>query len=114
MSSFAHVPPVVPVSGEKALSQIRPDLLAAVVAFLRDWLPAQAKETYRTMIAEDPDHWHRHPHFASGVIRDHALRGNGITEKVLGVKDLDEVWPALLEQVLREDIQAEPPGSSTR
>lgn len=112
-SSFAHPPPAVPVTGEKALSQIRPDLLASVVAFLREWLPAQAKETYRAMMAEDPDHWHRHPHFAGGIIREHALRGNGITETVLGVKDLDEVWPALLELVLREDIRADHPGSST-
>ena len=89
--------------GVAALDAIPADLLAAVVAFLRDWLPAQAKETYRGMIAEDPDHWHRHPHFAGGVIAEHALRGNGITEKVLGVKDLEEVWPALLELAVVED-----------
>jgi hypothetical protein len=89
--------------GSAALEAIPADLLAAVVAFLRDWLPAQAKDTYRRMITEDPDHWHRHPHFAGGVIAEHALRGNGITEKVLGVKDMEEVWPALLELAVAED-----------
>ena len=89
--------------GAAALDAVPADLVAAVVDYLRDWLPAQAKDTYRRMIAEDPDHWHRHPHFAGGVIAEHALRGNGITEKVLGVKDLEEVWPALLELALAED-----------
>ena len=86
-----------------ALARIPPDLLAAVVAFLRDWLPPQARETYRAMIAADPEHWPRHPHFSGGIIPQHAMRGNGITEKVLGVKDLEEVWPALLELALREE-----------
>jgi hypothetical protein len=94
------------MTGENSVAQIPPDLLASVVAFLRDWLPAQAKETYRKMIADDPDHWHRHPHFAAGIIAEHALRGNGITEKVLGVRSLDDVWPALLQMALRE------PGAS--
>jgi hypothetical protein len=88
------------IRGE-AFAAMSPELVAAVVAFLRDWLPEPAKEVYRRMIAEDPQHWHRHPHFAGGIIAEHALRGNGITEKVLGVADLDEVWPALLELALR-------------
>lgn len=91
------------MTGEDALARIDPDLLASVVAFLRDWLPAEAKRTYRAMIADDPDHWHRHPHFAGGIIAEHALRGNGITEKVLGLENLDEVWPALLELALRQN-----------
>jgi hypothetical protein len=85
------------------LAPIPPDLLASIVAFLRDWFPEEAKRTYRAMIAEDPDHWHRHPHFAGGIIPEHALRGNGITEKVLGVKSLDDVWPALLARALEEE-----------
>ena len=85
------------------LAVIHPELLAAVVAFLREWLPEPAKAVYREMIAEDPDHWPRHPHFAGGIIAEHALRGNGITEKILGVRDLEEVWPGLLELALRED-----------
>jgi hypothetical protein len=101
--SFAHRPPVGYVTGENALSHIPPDLLASVVAFLRDWLPAEAKRTYRAMIAEDPDHWYRHPHFAGGIITDHALRGNGINEKVLGVENLEAVWPALLELALQQN-----------
>ena len=83
-----------------ALSPIPPDLLDAVVGYLREWLPEPAKEVYRRMIEEDPDHWPRHPHFAGGVIVEHALRGNGITEKVLGVPDLEAVWPGLLELAL--------------
>lgn len=96
-------PPPKGMMGEEALAQLPRDLLVSIVEFLRDWLPAEAKETYRAMIAEDPYHWHRHPHFAGGVIREHVLRGNGITEKVLGVRDLDEVWPALLVRALGEE-----------
>lgn len=91
------------MSGDDPLASIPPELLLAVVAFLRDWLPAQAKRTYRSMIAADPDHWHRHAHFAGGIIPEHALRGNGITEKVLGVRSLDAVWPELLVLALREE-----------
>lgn len=89
--------------GEDALARLPPELLASIVTFLREWLPREAKTTYRAMIAADPDQWHRHPHFAGGIISEHALRGNGITEKVLGVHDLDEVWPALLVMALRDD-----------
>ena len=92
------------MSCEGALARLDPQLLASIVAFLRDWLPAEAKRTYRAMLAADPDHWHRHPHFAGGIIQEHALRGNGITEKVLGVQSLDDVWPALLEMALRDDV----------
>ena len=86
-----------------ALTAIPPELLGAVVAFLREWLPPQARSTYRQMIAEDPEHWFRQPHFTGGIIPEHALRGNGITEKVLGVPDLEAVWPAILEMALQED-----------
>jgi hypothetical protein len=67
-----------------------------VVAFLRQWLPDEAKEVYRQMIRDDPVNWWRDPHFASGIIEKHALRGNGITERVLGVSDLGAIWPDLL------------------
>jgi hypothetical protein len=67
-----------------------------VVAFLKQWLPEDAKQVYRSMIAENPDTWWQHPHFATGIIVSHALRGNGIDERALGVADLDSLWPDLL------------------
>jgi hypothetical protein len=70
------------------------------VAFLRDWLPDEAKDVYRAMIREDPLNWSRHPHFAGGIILKDALRGNGIDEKTLGVPDLNKIWPELLEAAL--------------
>lgn len=97
------------MAGDDPLSRIPPSLLAAVVAFLRDWLPREALASYQRLMEEDPDNWHRHPHFAGGIIAEFALRGNGITEKVLGVKDLDEVWPALLERAVR----GEPPSTGS-
>jgi hypothetical protein len=66
------------------------------VSFLRAWLPAGARETYRRMIAADPEGWWRDPHFAGGIIPRHALRGNGLDERALGVADLDRIWPELL------------------
>lgn len=70
------------------------------VDFLRRWLPTEAIIVYREMIQEDPTGWFRHPHFAGGVIVEHALRGNGINERALGVEDLDAVWPALLREAV--------------
>lgn len=81
---------------------MRPAVRDAVVAFLRDWLPPHARRTYREMILHDPDRWHRHPHFADGVIVRHALRGNGIDEAALGVPDLESVWPDLLRDAVLE------------
>ncbi len=75
-------------------------LLIEVVAFLREWLPEEAKRTYRAMIEEDPENWSRHPHFQGGVIVNHALRWNGIDEEALGIPDLDSVWPELLRLAL--------------
>jgi len=66
------------------------------VAFLRQWLPDEAKEVYRQMVRENPANWWRHPHFAGGIIETHALRGNGIDERTLGIADLGAVWPELL------------------
>jgi hypothetical protein len=48
------------------------------------------------MIAADPEGWWRDPHFAGGIIPRHALRGNGLDERALGVADLDRIWPELL------------------
>ncbi len=77
-----------------------------LVAFLRRWLPGEAKAAYRAMIEADPLHWPEHPHFADGVIVK-VLRGNGFTERVVGVASLDAVWPELL----REAVEAESAGS---
>ena len=85
------------------LAGIDPALLAQVIRFLRDWLPPHAKQVYREMIQQDPDYWYEDPHFAGGVIPNSVLRGNGITERVLGVDDLREVWPALLERAVSDD-----------
>ena len=74
-----------------------------VVEFLRDWLPEPAKRTYRGMMARDPLNWKRDPHFRRGVIVRHALRGNGYTEKLLGVPSLEPYWARLLARAVRED-----------
>jgi hypothetical protein len=73
------------------------------VAFLRDWLPAEARRAYREMMEDDPDGWPRHPHFRGGVIVRHALRGNGLDERALGVADLDAAWPDLLRRAVQDD-----------
>ena len=77
-----------------------------VVEFLRAWLPEAAKRTYRRMMARDPANWKRDPHFHRGVIVRHALRGNGFTEKLLGVRSLEPYWADLLARAVRDD---EPP-----
>lgn len=71
-----------------------------VADFLRKWLPPSARETYARLIRNDPAGWSRHPHFRGGVIVRCALRGNGFTERLLGVSSLDEVWPELLERAV--------------
>ena len=70
--------------------------------FLQGWLTDEAKRVYREMIEEDPENWSRHPHFHGGVIVEHALRGNGIDERALGVADLDPLWPDLLRDAVSE------------
>lgn len=71
-----------------------------VAVYLRRWLPPAAREAYARLMARDPDGWSRHPHFRGGVIVRCALRGNGYTERLLGVDSLDEVWPELLERAV--------------
>jgi hypothetical protein len=83
-------------------AKIDPRLRDAVVAFLRDWLPAEARRKYRTMIQENPQGWAADPHFSNGIIVEHALRGNGIDEKVLGVSSLDSIWPDLLKRAVQD------------
>jgi hypothetical protein len=85
-----------------------PEVRQAAVAFIRQWLPERAQAVYRALIAEEPESWRAHPHFAGGLIVEHVLRGNGLTEEALGVADLNEVWHDLLELALRE----EQPGSA--
>lgn len=76
--------------------ELDPKVRDEVVTFLRRWLPEDAKQIYREMIAEDPQHWSKHPHFHSGFVCTHLLRGNGFTERVLGVTSLDPYWPDIL------------------
>ncbi|MQA90573.1 MAG: hypothetical protein GEU90_10105 [Gemmatimonas sp.] len=83
-------------------TEIDPSVRDAAVAFLRDWLSSEAKRRYRSMIAENPDGWPADPHFADGIIVKHALRGNGIDEKVLGVRNLESVWADLLKRAVQE------------
>ena len=72
-----------------------------LVEFLRRWLPDEAVRTYRAMIDADPERWYLDAHFSGGVIVNHALRGNGIDERALGIRDLDAIWPAILEAAVR-------------
>lgn len=81
-------------------SELDPQIRDEIVRFLRDWLPSRAVATYRQMILSDPEGWWKHPHFAGGIILEHALRGNGITERVVGVRSLDALWPQLLEEAV--------------
>lgn len=74
-----------------------------VVAFLRAWLPDEARRAYREMMERDPQGWPRHPHFAGGLVVRHALRGNGLDERTLGIPDLDAVWPDLLRRAVLGD-----------
>ncbi len=83
-------------------SPIDPRIRRQVVAFLRDFLPPDAIATYRRMIRADPESWHRSPHFASGFALEHLFRGNGITEKALGVKSLEPHWPDLLREAVMQ------------
>jgi len=73
---------------------------AELVAFLRRFLPPEARATYRAMMDADPPGWHLHPHFAGGVI-PRMLRGNGYTDRLVG-ESLDAVWPQLLRDAVAE------------
>jgi hypothetical protein len=85
------------------LRRIAPEMRAAAVDFIRDWLPSHAKRAYLHMIRQDPDGWTTDPHFADGVFVEHVLRGNGLDEQALGVDDLDSLWPELLVAALEPD-----------
>jgi hypothetical protein len=76
---------------------------ASLIAFLRDWLPEEAKQVYRDMIRAAPDSWWQDPHFDGGIILEYALRGNGFNEKALGVKNLEPLWPDLLAHAVAEE-----------
>lgn len=90
------------------VADMDPAIREEAVEFLRSWLPERAKSVYRTMIAEDPECWRAHPHFAGHIIVEHALRGNGITEEALGVTCLEAVWAELLELALTaEGVESE-------
>ena len=80
-----------------------PEVKTAVVQFLRDELPSDAKRVYRDMIRNDPLNWSRDPHFAEGVIVRHMLRGNGYDEAALQVADLEPIWPELLRLAVQEE-----------
>lgn len=97
----------VAVAPVDRVEDMDPAIRGEVVSFLRGWLPERAKAVYRTMIAEDPESWRAHPHFAGGIIVEHALRGNGITEEALGVTCLQAIWPELLELALNAEEEVE-------
>jgi hypothetical protein len=77
-----------------------------VSAYLRRWLPPAARDAYARLICSDPSGWMRDPHFHGGLIVRCALRGNGYTERLLGVASLDDVWPDLLERAVGTDPPA--------
>jgi hypothetical protein len=80
-----------------------PRLRHEAVQFIREGLPAEARNTYRALMASNPEGWHRHPHFKSGFFVNSVLRGNGLTEETLGVEDLGAIWAPLLALALAED-----------
>ncbi len=88
-------------SGRSAGGPLEARARGELVAFLRRWLPGDARAAYRAMIEADPLHWPEHPHFAGGIIVN-ILRGNGFTEKVVGVESLDAVWAELLREAVEE------------
>jgi hypothetical protein len=79
---------------------LTPEVRDAVVSFLRDWLPDEAKRVYREMIREDAAGWMDDPHFQGGFIMRYALRGNGLDERALNVRDLEPLWPDLLRSAV--------------
>lgn len=98
--------PALPSDGDPRAHAVRDE----AVAFLRAWLPTAARDAYRAMMRADPQGWHRDPHFAGGIIAEHALRGNGIDERALGVDDLDAVWPELLRLAVAANGDGPPGG----
>jgi hypothetical protein len=91
-------------------AELDPRVRAEIVAFLRQWLPHTAIETYRSMIESDPEGWNRHSHFADDIVVKHLFRGNGITEEALGIDDLHSVWPELLREAVEESPSGETRG----
>ena len=87
----------------RTVAEMDPRLREEAVAFLRAWLPERVKSVYRALIHEGPESWRAHPHFAGGLIVDHVLRGNGLTEEALGVEDLNQLWPDLLRLALFDE-----------
>ncbi len=83
-----------------ARAHLTDDQRDQLIAFLRDWLPEDAKQIYRDMIQCAPDSWWEDPHFQGGIIIDYALRGNGFDEKALGVINLEPLWPSLLARAV--------------
>lgn len=57
---------------------------------------------YRDMILRDPDGWMHDRHFRGGTIPNDLLRGNGVTARVLGIPDLEPVWPDLLREAVAD------------
>jgi hypothetical protein len=106
MSDSRHPPEPPARVGEatnpcpRGAQPIHPAARREVIAFLRDWLPPAAIATYREMILADPESWHRSPHFASGFVIEHFFRGNGITEKALGVETLEPHWAEMLREAV--------------
>lgn len=62
------------------------------------------------MITADPERWSDDPHFRGGIIPHHALRGNGIDEKLLRVRDLNSIWPELLREAVLGSLGDESGG----
>ena len=85
---------------------LSPAMQTSLVEFVRDWLPEPVAAVYREMILADPEGWSRDPHFAGGVILDGALRGNGITEKTVGVTSLELIWPEVLRRAVLTEQEA--------
>lgn len=101
-------------SRRQAPAELKPEVRDAVVAFLRDWLPEEMKDTYRRMIAEDPAGWMHDPHFQGGFIVRHALRGNGLDERALGVRDLEPLWPNLVRRAVLDEADLESAPKKSR
>jgi hypothetical protein len=91
----------------RTVAEMDPRRRQEAVDFLRAWLPERVKAVYRALIEEGPESWRAHPHFLGGVVVDHVLRGNGLTEETLGVEDLNQIWPELLHLALSNEP---PPG----
>lgn len=81
---------------ESRIDELDPVLVREIVGFLREWLPSSAISAYRTIMLDDPERWHQHPHFERGVVVRHMLRGNGLPSDLVRPELLDAIWPELL------------------